>query len=137
MTDPLAHVPSVAYAPPARCYFRAAFPHGSVCGEIATVARPGNHWFATEYFCDRHRGPADVSIAAVHVFRRVRLSLDVLFAGVHYNAPIAHTEAVARIERALLPIGGLLDIKGVSSSVVKSSPEPGRAGAIGAVGDPE
>ena len=94
--DPLAHAPSVAIAPPVRCFHRDGSSPGFPCGELARWERRGNHWFATEYFCDAHRAPADLEIPDVHAFRRIRINVDVYMSGTSVNAPMAHTEAIVR-----------------------------------------
>src|SRR5262245_28469 len=122
--DPLAHAPSVAICPPARCFYRDQSSPGVPCGELARWERTGNHWFATEYFCERQHPPADIEIPPIHAFRRARLSCDVFLSGVHVNAPLAHTEAIVRLERALKAIGAIPDIVTVGSTLVKSSGLP-------------
>jgi hypothetical protein len=119
--DPLAHAPSVAIAPPVRCFHRALSSPSFPCGQLARWLRRGNHWFADEYFCDEHRAPADLEIPAVHPFRRVRINVDVHMAGVHVNAPLAHTEAIVKLEAALQAIGAIGDVVTVRSDLVKSS----------------
>lgn len=120
MDDAPPNVPTCSIAPPPRCHYRDELHPGYVCGELATCVRPGRDWFNPEYFCDRHKQPADVPIPAEHVFRRVVLEVKVLFAGTHINAPIAQAEAVARLERAVVAIGGLVEVEGARSYVVKS-----------------
>lgn len=122
--DPLAHAPAVAIAPPARCFHRDGSSPGFPCGELARWERRGNHWFATQYFCDDHRAPSDVLIPDVHPFRRIRISCEVYMSAVHVNAPLAHTESIVRLEEALKGIGAILDVVNVGSNVVKSSGLP-------------
>jgi len=119
--DPYAHAPAVALCPPPRCFHPVPFSNLQLCGELARWERPGNHWFETQYFCDVHRRSSDVPIPDVHLFRRVRVNVDVMFAAVHVHAPIAHTEVIARLHAAVTAYGGLLDINAVRSDVVKSS----------------
>lgn len=121
---PGADVPAVSIAPPLRCYYRGENSASSICGRPAAWSRPGNHWFSTEYFCDEHRGPSDLPAPAEHVFRRVRFNVDVLVAGAHLNAPVAHVEALERIGRAVAAAGGVMEINAVTSHVVRSCPLP-------------
>lgn len=120
--DPMLHVPAVAIAPPMRCYARVENCAGPICGELAAWVRPGRDWFNPEYFCEQHRAPGDVAIGSEHVLRRVRINVDILIAGTSTNAPMAHVEAVARLELAVRKLGGVVDVNAVTSHVVKSSP---------------
>lgn len=107
-----------------RCYFRHGNLDRPICGELARWERPGRDWFAAEYFCDAHRGPADIGIPGEHVLRRVRINVDVLLAGCAVNAPLAHVEALAKLEAAVRSVGGCLDVNHIGSHVVKSCPPP-------------
>ncbi len=136
MGNAAAHVPRCALAPPLRCCQRVGSSPARICGELARWQRPGNYWFATEYFCDEHRAPTDTEIAGERIFRRVRVTCDVLFAAVDVNAPIAQTEALARLEQAVQAAGGVLDVERVISNVVKWEPQPGQGRASGGRGGP-
>lgn len=122
MVDILAHVPRCTIAPPLRCYHRTGNSLQPFCGHAASWMRPGRDWFSVEYFCNLHHETCDVAIPAEHAFRRVRLTVDVLLAGVSINSPIAQGEAVAQLEAAVQSIGGVLDVSRVLSTVVCSSP---------------
>jgi hypothetical protein len=125
MSSRISHVPAVSIVPPLRCYFRPELLGAPICGHFAHWMRPGNHWFDPEYFCDEHRGPIDVLAPAEHVFRRVRLELHVLLSAAALNVTPAHTEALARLEAAVRAAGGVLDVQGVRSMVVRSSAHAG------------
>jgi hypothetical protein len=125
--DPLRNLPSMAFSPPARCFYRGGDDHGTVCGELAQYVRPGAEWFRTIYFCEAHHGPSDLEIPPVHPIRRVRINAILLFSAASLNQPIAHTEALARLEAAVQYAGGLLDVEDVNSTWGKSSP-PARVG---------
>jgi hypothetical protein len=107
------------------------------CGAPATSKRPGSQWFAEQFFCAAHAQPIDVPIAGERVFRRVRLSADVLFAAVDANPPMAQAEALERLERAIEAVGGLLDVSRVTSGFVRWTPPAGRSARPTAAGDPE
>jgi hypothetical protein len=124
MRNPLDNLPTCAIRPPARCYQEVGGSELAICGRIAKWKRPGSAFFEDEYFCDEHHNSGDVLITGAHAIRRVRLSVDVLLAGVNTAAPIAQTEAVARIEAAVRTIGGVLDIHGVRSSIVRYAAPP-------------
>lgn len=130
--DPLRHVPAATIEPPQRCYHRGELAGATVCGERAEWMREGPHWFVCGYFCARHRLPSDVPIPAVHVFRRVRVSVEVFFSGASMEAPAAHREAMARLEAAVQSAGGLLDVQGVRSVIAKSLPQTMRGRPIDA-----
>jgi len=132
--EPLAHVASCSFAPPPRCHYREQSLDLEVCGKLATWFRPGRDWFVSEYFCDPHRGAADLVIPVEHVLRRVEVTAYVYFHGVNINSTIAHTEAVRRLERAVVAAGGLVTVGGVVSAVVKSPPLPPPRRAIGRKG---
>jgi hypothetical protein len=120
VAHPHTTAPAVAIAPPVRCFYRGNHGCGSVCGQLATHARPGRDWFGTEYFCEQHSVPGDAPIQPEHVFRRVRIFCDVLFAGVSTAAPMSHAEAVGRLEAAVREAGGALDVHEVRSHIVRT-----------------
>jgi|GEM_PF-3598146 len=136
VTD-ISHVPAVAIAPPPRCYHRLESPAGGICGELARWLRPGRDWFAVSYFCDAHRLDGDQLVPVEHVFRRVRVLADLLITGVATNAPLAQTEAVARLEAAIRAAGGVLDVHGVRSYMVRSAAVPGGGLAFATSDAPE
>lgn len=136
MSSPLSHVPAVAIAPPARCYFRLGDSSSTICGNFARWLRPGNHWFDPEYFCDLHRASSDIAIPSEWVFRRVRFELEVLITAAALNPSPAHTEALARLDAAVKAAGGVLDVHGVRSSVVRACPQAPAARQIAAEANP-
>ena len=136
MADQTDHVPRCTIAPPLRCCARLEQHPRRICGELARWKRPGNYWFATQFFCDAHRETSDLAIAGERIFRRVRITCDVLMAGVDVNPPIAQTEALARLEQAVQAAGGLLDVEAVRSSVVKWTPPPAAGREKGGGGAP-
>ncbi len=134
MADTLPHLPACTYAPPLRCGHRDESPERQVCGAVAMRFRPGPNWFTPEYFCQDHSRAEDLGIPTAHIFRRVRVTVDVLFAGTSMEGPAAHAEAVARLERAVTAAGGLLEVDRVRSAMVKSMPLQPAQQAIDAAG---
>lgn len=120
----VAHVPLAAIAPPLRCFEHDRSDRHVICGDAAYWRRPGSHWFDDQYFCDVHREPFDVPIVGECVVRRVRVMVDVLLSGASMTAPFAQTEALRRLERAVAAAGGLLDVKGIHSAVVRYGAPP-------------
>lgn len=129
--DGAAHVPQVVNGPPVRCYHTDGNSRYAICGELARWKRPGNHWFDDAYFCDRHRAECDEPIVGELVVRRVRLTVDVLFAGASRDAPFAQTEAVQRLERVLASAGAVVEIHEVRSNPVRYRSQAAAGGAIG------
>lgn len=137
MADPTARIPRCADLPTLRCAKRVEGRPGDVCAVAATHVRPGSVWFAATHFCAAHALPCDVPIAGQQVFRRVRVSCDVLFAAVDPNQSIAQAEALLQLELAVKAAGGLLNVDRIVSNVVRWAPSGGQ-GRTGAVaGDPE
>jgi hypothetical protein len=137
MASYTAHIPQCTIGPPLRCCYRDVGRPGGFCGDLAVAKRPGSLYFAPLYFCGVHRLPADVPIAGERVFRRVRLSLDVLLAAIDPAAPVAQAEALERLELAVKALGGEMDVLRVTSSFVRWTPPAGQGRAFGAAGDPE
>ncbi len=122
--------------PPLRCCAQVDGRPGRVCGELATAKRPSTHWFDARFFCDKHRSPSDEPIAGDQVVRRVRLTCDVLLAGVTSSAPGAQAEAVARLEAAVRAIGGVLEVDRVHSTFGRypaQAASPDGGGVMGGV----
>lgn len=122
--DPKVHIglanrriPAFTLTPPPRCCTPEKSRAAGICGELATRRRPGNRWFADTFHCNEHAHETDVSIAGDFALRRVRLTCEVLLAGIDVNDPIARAEAVARLEAAVQGVGGILDLREVSSAV--------------------
>jgi hypothetical protein len=69
------------------------------------------------FFCELHRQPGDVPIAPPFIFRRVAVTLEVLFAGTSSNATLAQIEAVSRLEQAVQAAGGVINLHSARSTV--------------------
>lgn len=75
-------------------------------------------------FCDGHHTIGDVPIPETLIVHRVRVQVDVLFAGVSPIAAEARTEALAVLERAVVAAGGVISVHQVSSCMVRYGPLP-------------
>jgi hypothetical protein len=112
-----ARVPAFGITPSPRCFTIVEGPPRRKCGEHATRRRAGNQWFADTFHCTQHAEPTDLELAGECIVRRVRVTCDVLLAGVDERQGIAQTEAVARVEAAIAAAGGVLDVKMVTSQI--------------------
>lgn len=122
--------------PKLRCFERVGGRDGSICGHPARWMRPDTAICVGGYFCDTHRKVGDLPIAADAPFRRVRLTVDVLMSGASWSAPIAHSEALGRLDRAVRAVGGWLDVKLVTSTIGRASPSAVRRAPPADHGEP-
>lgn len=113
----MAELATFTVAPPMRCSERLGHLLGFYCGQGAAVMRPVQAWTQPEYFCPQHAKPGDVPIAGPLIFRRVTVSLDVLFAAVTFTPVTAQAEALAALEVAVEQAGGLINLHGVTSAI--------------------
>ena len=125
----IARVPAFGVTPPPRCFTTLEGSPPRKCGELATRHRVGNSWFGDSFHCDDHAEQSDVDISDEFVIRLVRVTCDVLLAGVDEHQGIAQAEAVDRLERAVVAAGGVLDVKIATSSIGRY---PAHVGAPGA-----
>jgi hypothetical protein len=109
--------------PRLRCFEQVAIRDGGICGRPARWMRIDRAVLRPTYFCDTHRKAADEVIPADAPFRRVRLTVEVLMAGASWTPAIAHAEAVERLERVVRAGGGWLDVKMVTSTSGRASPQ--------------
>ena len=110
--------------PPFRCFGQPSHLRGEVCCRPAAWTRPTRLDVAPTFFCDRCKQPTDVPIVGDELFRRVTVTLDVMFASVSLLPAAAHTEAVARLDALLRPHGGVICLHGVTSQVGRYTPPP-------------
>jgi len=115
----LAHYPECSIQPPLRCYQWVGGPSGGFCAKDAAWLRAGSQLFEDAYFCHEHCAPSDVSIPSPVIVNRVRLTVQVLFAGVSPRPDLARAEAVARLEAAVQSAGGLVTVDGATSCLVR------------------
>lgn len=66
-------------------------------------------------WCAVHSPPGGVLIAGELLVRRVSLTFEAVFCGTSADATIAQSEAVARLEDAIVAAGGVLNVVGVTS----------------------
>jgi hypothetical protein len=133
----LARVPAFSVKPPARCMTEVEPSAHQKCGELATVIRRGGKWFADSFHCSKHREPTDLAIAGDYMVRRVRVTCDVLLAGVDDREGICKAEAAARLAAAVAAAGGVLDVKMVTSQIGRYSSPAGASGVKTAPGSRE
>lgn len=131
------NVARFASCPTPRCYATVGNSSRNKCGALAAWKVAGGWWFEDEFFCDVHRPASAVMLVGDRVMRRVRIRGSVLIAGVSMNSPIAHTEAVARLQAVLAELGAVLDIEDVSSTVGLAAPPRATAGTFVTLGTPE
>lgn len=108
--------------PPLRCFAPLERNPELLCGELAWWKRRGASGDRCEFFCDAHRDSSDLPITGEVIFRRVSLSVDVLFAGASWYPTVAQIEALSRLEHAVVRAGGVLNLVTVTSAVGRSSP---------------
>jgi len=122
----IARVPAFSVTPPMRCFSSVGGPLARKCGELATKRRRGGRWFTDTFHCDQHGEPTDTDLTGEFVVRRVRVSCDVLLAGVDERGDVAQGEAVARLEAAVRLAGGILEVNRALSTIGRY---PAHAGA--------
>ena len=103
--------------PAPRCYGRLLSGAAGICGSRAQWMEPNTAAGIGAFYCDFHHRPCDVPIASTAPIRRVRVTLDVFLAGASWSVAEAHDEAVARVARAVEPVGAYLDVKLVTSII--------------------
>lgn len=115
-----------------RCHFQTQGSPRFFCGELASWMRAGSLSFSPGYFCNAHHSIDDVAIPAEKMFRRVSMTVEILFASVSLVPAEAHAEVLARLELAVEQAGGVLNLHTVTSAIGRSSqpaaPERARGG---------
>jgi hypothetical protein len=121
----VADVTPFGVTPPFRCFGRPELPENLVCGARASWMRPAVNGAIAQFFCDRCKGKNDVAIASDVLFRRLTVSLDVMFAAVDLVPGAARAEAVARLELLVQQAGGVICLHGITEQVGrKAAPLP-------------
>jgi hypothetical protein len=133
----VARVPAFAVTPPVRCFSSVGGPQSRKCGELATKRRRGGRWFSDSFHCDQHAESTDVDLSGEFVVRRVRVSCDVLLAGVDERGDVAQGEAVARLEAAIRLAGGVLEVSKAGSTVGRYPAHAGRCEFLATLGSRE
>jgi hypothetical protein len=116
--------------PPLRCFGRREFARDQFCGARACWMRPSMHGGIVQFFCDRCKGSTDVPIADDAIYRRLTVSLDVMFAAVDLVPSTARAEVVARLEQLLQHAGGVICLHGITEQVGRGGAQPAVAGPI-------
>lgn len=119
----MSDAPLIIAAPPLRCGHRDRKLGSQFCARPAVSFRSGSPWELPEYHCARHAGGTDVPLPLERVFRRVRLMAHVDFAAVSARVTLAESEAMSRLERAVIDAGGLLTNVHAGSAVVRHRPQ--------------
>ena len=117
--------------PIARCFEPVENCEPRACAAPATWRRMDGPTRIIGYYCDQHHQSGDEPIITPELVRRVSVTAQILFSGTSFHPSAAQLEAVARLERAVESIGGLLSLHAVTSAVGRH-----RAPAAGA-GDGE
>jgi len=128
MDTPLSLQPFVVI-PRLHCHFAPPSSPTQVCAGKAVWMAPGTTIGAGGYFCDQHRPIGAIAIADDAVFRRVKLTVQVILGGASWDKSIAQTEALRRLERAVHLLGGYLDVVSVTSEVGRGGPQACAPGA--------
>lgn len=119
----MADVPMFAVCPPLRCGFPVDPLNFAFCGELAYWQRPGGEFDPVRFFCQKHRLAGDEPIPEYTMFRRITLTIDVVFAGVTLRQREAELEAFGRLQALLEAHGGLVNLHQVRSDVGRRRPE--------------
>jgi hypothetical protein len=105
--------------PPLRCFGRPSLSKDLVCGARACWMRPAPNGDTPRFFCDRCRGQNDVPIVKDTPFRRITVSVSIMFAAADVHPLHAEAEAVARLEQLVQHAGGVMDVHGVMQQIGK------------------
>lgn len=117
--------PKFLVVPPLRCGAPREDSPRSFCGERAVYERPDPDFTPVRFYCGKHHQDGDTPIAADVLFRRLTLTLDVLFAGVTLTDELARAEAYDRLAHAVEDLGGVISLHRITSEVGRYSPPVG------------
>lgn len=109
--------PEFRVMPPLRCCARSGNSAQLFCAKLAYWRRPAAHTILEQVFCHVHQQPGDEPIAGALMLRRVELRLDVWLHGMGFTTLEAHAEGLQRLEVAVLGLGGLMNLHGVTSEI--------------------
>jgi hypothetical protein len=132
----MSDVPIVNVIPPLRCQFERKNSGGVLCGKSAARMRHAAGESQVQYFCSEHARARDVAIPESGEFLRVRLAVDVTFAGASWLPGVATTEALERLRLAVEAAGGILNLIGVNYQVVGWTGKTPAVGAATIANDP-
>lgn len=133
--DPRTNLASFMVRPPLRCYEITNSLTGARCGDPAVFTRPAAHGQARGFFCREHSLAGDEQIRDDAVFRRVSITVDVLFSGVSWDRSKAQSEALSRLERCVAEAGGVINLHSCHSAMGYVGRPPGRRGANRGAGE--
>lgn len=110
-------VPRFVVAPTLRCQEPLEPGGWKVCGAPAVALRRGVGEMPAGYFCGEHARLGDQEIPPAYLFRRVSVTIDVLFAGASMLPGQAEHEAVERLRELVASAGGVINLHAASSAV--------------------
>jgi hypothetical protein len=122
--------------PTLRCFWSGRFGGGTPCARPAVALRPGRVMEMPMLICARHRRDGDVDLDPAQPFRRLRVSMTVDVAATAWNESIAQNQAVFDLEAALQPLGAIVNVIGITTTIVRpgaqaAEPEAPREGVGG------
>ncbi|HEV3059054.1 MAG TPA: hypothetical protein VGY48_12460 [Vicinamibacterales bacterium] len=86
--------------------------------------RPGRLLAPDAYYCADHAGPADLPLPVDPVCRRVEMVAGITLAGISLLHVPAQTEPVARLDAWVTSIGGRLEMRHVTSTLITLARQP-------------
>jgi hypothetical protein len=108
-------VPEFQIQPPLRCFHKPIVSPADACAAPARWLRGGPNEPAHGFFCDAHRETGDVPIPPSFLFRRVAVTVQVLFSGASLFPVIAEAEALAKLRGAVEGVGGVMNLHALTS----------------------
>lgn len=115
-------IATFAARPPLRCFEIIDLRTGARCAADAVAARRRGATQPVGYFCRAHAITGDDPIRDDDVFRRVSVTLDILFAGVSWDRTIAQAEALAGLEAIVGAAGGVINLAACRSQLGRVGP---------------
>ena len=119
----MADIPLVVVRPPLRCFSRRQDPPGEICDWEATFVRHSRAGVPPTFLCSAHSQSGDEPITDDVVFRLVSVTLEVRMCGVSHVPGFAHSEALARLERAIAAAGGVINLHACRSQLARLEPQ--------------
>ncbi len=111
--------------PALRCGFEMDLGTHRFCNKLAIRVRQGRTWLDDTARCAEHADSGDLPLGNELIVRRVRLECCLLVAGVDLQAPHAHTAALELLEHVVNPLGAVLELHQVTSSIGRYPLQPG------------
>lgn len=108
--------------PPLRCFGRSGILAETLCGKPASWMIPTGNGLDPRFFCDDCRPPNAQPVHDAAPFRRVTVQLEIFLAGATYPPSSAHWEAVELVMRAIEAVGGVGNLRDVTSAIGRCEP---------------